>query len=99
MGNYSQIHNVLILLALVVYIYIYINIYTLAEYPRYTRFIQLAPAEGYPGAHGPFSLLACGQKKYPRYARVIKLAPTEGYSGFFGPFSFLGVLKGGLGAK
>ncbi|MCP4139981.1 MAG: hypothetical protein GY755_06775, partial [Chloroflexi bacterium] len=60
-----------------------------AEYPRYARFIQLAPAEGYSGAFGPFSLLAFGQKRYPRFARVIQLAPVEGYSWAFGPFSLL----------
>ena len=52
---------------------------TPAEYPRYAWFIQLAPAEGYSGAFGPFSLLACGQKKYPRYAWFIQLDPVEGY--------------------
>ncbi len=60
-----------------------------AEYPRYTRFIQLVPVEGYSGALGTFSLLACGQKKYPYYARVLQLGPVEGYSGAFGPFSLL----------
>ena len=60
-----------------------------AEYPRYARFIQLAPAEGYSGTFGPFSLLATGQKKYPCYAWFIQLAPVESYSEAFGPLILL----------
>ena len=67
-----------------------IYVYILAEYPRYARFIQPAPAEGYSGAFGPFTLLACGQKKYPYCTLVNQLAPAEGYTGAFGPFSLLG---------
>ena len=59
------------------------------KYPLCTRVIQLAPAEGYSGAFGPFSVLACGQKKYPRYTRVIQLAPAEGYSRTTCPFVIL----------
>ncbi len=47
------------------------------------RGLRLPPAQGYSGAVGPFSLLACGQKKYPHCARVIQLAPAVG------PFSLL----------